>query len=97
MPIIFIGAIMMPMAQWYYVLCAVFVVGGLFSLFFAGENFARHTGGITTWVLSGVLLVVGVTLLYIGFSSFLEFSYGHHSTIDSLLDNVENVGRFFRT
>ena len=84
------------MAQWYFILCAIFVLGGLFALFFAGENFTKHAGGISSWVLSGFLLLVGITLLYIGFSSFIDFTQGSHSTIDSLLDNAENMGKFLR-
>lgn len=87
---------MLTMANWYFILCGTFVVGGLVAMFFAGENFAKHAGGISSWVLSGFLLLVGVTLLYIGFSSFLDFTNGSYSTIDSLLDNVEGVGRFLR-
>jgi len=96
MPVLIAKLMMINTAHWYYILCAVFTAGGLFALFFAGENFSKHAAGISTWVLTGFLTLVGVVLLYVGFSSFIEFFQGHHSTIDSVIDNVDTMGRFFR-
>jgi len=83
-------------SQLYFLLCAIFIFGGLFALYFCTEHFAHHGGGISSWVSCGFLFLIGLALLYIGFSSILEFTSGNHSTIDSLLDGVDSVTRNFK-
>jgi hypothetical protein len=81
------------MEQFYYVLCAVFIVGGFAALFFATEGLQK--GLVQTWISTVFLVITGITLLYIGFSSLIDFYEGSHGTLDGFLDNVESVTRIF--
>lgn len=77
--------------QFYYILCAVFIVGGFVALFFATEGLQK--GLAQTWISTAFLVITGITLLYIGFSSLIDFYEGSHATLDGFLDNVDSVTR----
>ena len=81
------------MEHFYYVLCAVFIVGGLAALFFATEGIQK--GLAQTWISTTFLIITGITLLYIGFSSLIDFYDGNRSTLDGFLDNVDIVTKIF--
>ena len=81
------------MEQFYYILCAVFIVGGFVALFFATEGLQK--GLAQTWISTTFLAITGITLLYIGFSSLIDFYEGSHATLDGFLDNVDSVTRIF--
>ncbi len=81
------------MEQFYYVLCAVFIVGGFAALFFATEGLQK--GLAQTWISTCFLVITGITLLYIGFSSLIDFYEGGHGTLDGFLDHVDSVTRIF--
>lgn len=79
--------------HFYYILCSVFIVGGFAALFFATEGLQK--GLVQTWISTIFLVITGITLLYIGFSSLIDFYEGNHGTLDGFLDNVDTVTRIF--
>ncbi len=79
--------------HFYYILCATFIVGGFVALFFATEGLQK--GLAQTWISTAFLAITGITLLYIGFSSLIDFYEGSRSTLDGFLDNVDIVTKIF--
>ena len=78
----------------YYVLCASFLVGGFAAMFFASENLRK--GIVNTWISTLFLAIIGISLLYYGFSSLVDFYNGSQETIDQILENADSIASIFR-
>jgi hypothetical protein len=79
----------------YYVITAVMIVAGSVAMFFAGEGLYKNGGILNNWVSTSLCLICGVTLLYYGMSSLLDFCHGNHNTLDVFINHVDEVAKFF--
>ena len=77
--------------QFYYMLCAGSLLGGFVLTFFASECLQRDI--TQTWISLVFLTLTGVTMLYFGFSSMIDFYNGHHKTMDEFLNKIEVIAR----
>jgi hypothetical protein len=78
--------------RFYSILSATFIVGGFVALYFASECLQKNI--LQTWISLMFLGIVGLTMLYYGFSSLLDLSNGNHRTLDAFLGNIEIVTKF---